>query len=68
VQVIGLSTLVLFLVRRLTVARLEQRVAKVLDIAGKAVELPHAELAMDVDKPHHLDVVRAAFERRMLSQ
>ncbi len=68
VRIIGLSTLVLFLIRRLTIARLEQRVCKVLDITGKAVVLTHAELAMDVDKPHHLDVVRAAFERRVLSQ
>ena len=68
VQLIGLSTLVMFLVRRLTIARLEQRVARVFDITGKAVVLTHAEVAMDVDKPHHLDVVRAAFERRSLSQ
>jgi molybdopterin-guanine dinucleotide biosynthesis protein A len=67
VQIVGLSTLVLFLIRRLTIARLEQRVAQVFDIAGKAVILAHAEPAMDVDKPHHLDVVRAAFERRLLS-
>jgi molybdopterin-guanine dinucleotide biosynthesis protein A len=68
VQVIGLRTLILFLVRRLTIARLEQRVGKVFDITGKAVVLAHAEPAMDVDKPHHLDVVRAAYERRALSQ
>jgi molybdopterin-guanine dinucleotide biosynthesis protein A len=68
VRVIGLSALVLFLLRRLTVARVERRVAQVLDIAGKAVVLPHAEVAMDVDKPHHLDVVRAAYERRALSR
>jgi hypothetical protein len=68
VQIIGLRTLVLFLLRRLTIARLEQRVAQVFDISGKAVILAHAEPAMDVDKPHHLDVVRAAYERRALSQ
>ena len=64
IRAIGLDTLFLFLVRRLTIARIEQRVGKALGFSGKAVVCTHAQVAMDVDKPHHLDVVRAAFERR----
>ncbi len=65
VQVIGLGTLVLFLLRRLTIAEAERRAGKALGLSVKAVISPYAEVAMDVDKPHHLDVVRAAFARRM---
>ena len=63
VQIIGLGTLVLFALRRLTIAEAERRAGKALGISVKAIVSPHAEVAMDVDKPHHLDVVRAAFER-----
>jgi hypothetical protein len=63
-RAIGLGTLLLFLTRRLTLARVEQRVYNVLGIRGKAVICPHPEIAMDVDKPHHLAVVQAAWERR----
>jgi hypothetical protein len=65
VRSIGLDTLVLFLIRRLTIARIERRVQKVLGFTGKAVVCPYPQVAMDVDKPHHLDVVRAAYQRRI---
>jgi GTP:adenosylcobinamide-phosphate guanylyltransferase len=64
VHAIGLDTLFFFLIRRLTIAKLEKRVERVLGFSAKAVICPHAEVAMDVDKPHHLDVVRAAWQRR----
>lgn len=64
VRAVGLDTLLLFLIRRLTIAQIERRVKKALGVTGKAVICPHAEIAMDVDKPHHWDVVRAAFERQ----
>lgn len=65
IRSIGLDTLFLFLIRRLTIARLERRVEKILGFSGKAVICPYAPVAMDVDKPHHLDVVRTALERQM---
>jgi hypothetical protein len=60
VRIIGLGTLLLFLLRRLTVAAAERRGGKALGLTVKAVISSHAEVAMDVDKPHHLDIVRAA--------
>jgi hypothetical protein len=63
-RAVGLGTLFLFLIGRLTIAKAEQRVQKVLGFTGKGVICPYPEAAMDVDKPHHLDVVRAAWERR----
>jgi GTP:adenosylcobinamide-phosphate guanylyltransferase len=64
VRAIGLDTLILFLLRRLTLERIERRVTKVLGFTCKAVVTPHPEVAMDVDKPHHLEVVRAAWSQR----
>lgn len=64
VRAVGLDTMFLFLIRRLTIAKLEKRVERVLGFSARAVICPHAEVAMDVDKPHHLDVVRAAWQRR----
>jgi molybdopterin-guanine dinucleotide biosynthesis protein A len=64
VRAVGLGMLFLFLIRQLTFARVERRVHQVLGFTGKAIICPHPEAAMDVDKPHHLDVVRAAWERR----
>jgi len=64
VRAIGLDMVFLFLIHRLSLARIERRVTKALGITGKAVISPHPEIAMDVDKPHHLDVVRAAFARQ----
>ena len=64
VRAVGFDTLFLLLVRRLTIAQLERRASRAIGITGKAILCPHAEVAMDVDKPHHLDVVRAAFARR----
>lgn len=58
---VGLDTVFLFLIRRLTIAQIERRVEKVLGFSGKVVISPYAEVAMDIDKPHHLDVVRSAY-------
>jgi GTP:adenosylcobinamide-phosphate guanylyltransferase len=64
VRAIGLDLVFLFLIRRLSIPRIERRVPRVLGITGKAIISPHAELAMDVDKPHHLQVVQAALARQ----
>lgn len=64
IRAVGLDILFLFLIRRLTLAQIERRVKKSLGFTGKAVISPYAELAMDVDKSHHLDVIRAAYERQ----
>lgn len=62
---IGFDTLILLLLRRLTVAAAVQRVTRRLGIRGRAVISPYAEVAMDVDKPHQLELVRKDFEARM---
>jgi len=54
----GFDTLLLMLFQRLTLAQAETRLSERLGILGRAHLAPYAELAMDVDKPHQLDVVR----------
>ncbi len=61
VRAVGLGTLFLLLIGQLTIARAERQVGKALGFSAKAIICPHAVVAMDVDKPHHLDVVRAAW-------
>lgn len=68
VRAVGLGTLFLLLIGQLTIARTERQVGKALGFTAKAIVCPHAEVAMDVDKPHHLDVVRAAWARRQSTE
>ncbi|MBN1641739.1 MAG: nucleotidyltransferase family protein [Anaerolineae bacterium] len=63
IRAVGLDTLFLLLIRRLSIAHLERRCQTALGISGKAVICPHGEVAMDVDKPHHLRLVLAALSR-----
>lgn len=61
---IGFSTLLLVLVRRATIASATKRITKKLGVQGKAVLSPYAEIGMDVDKPHQLEMVRADLAKR----
>ncbi len=56
---LGYGNLLLLLSRQLTLAGAVKRVTEKMDITGKAVLSPYAELGMDVDKPHQLEIVRA---------
>lgn len=40
----------------------EQKASQILGCRGKAIISPSAELGMDVDKPHQLDMVRRILE------
>jgi NDP-sugar pyrophosphorylase family protein len=57
-SMIGYSTLLLLLLRRLTIEGAIPRVTKRLGVTGRAVVCPYAEVAMDVDKPHQLELLR----------
>jgi len=59
VRLLGLGMIVRFLTRSLTVAQAEKKVSQILGCRGKAIISPYAELGMDVDKPHQLDMVRS---------
>ncbi len=57
-SVLGFDTLILLLLRRLTLESAESIISKRLVLVGKLQISPYAELAMDIDKPHQLEIVR----------
>ena len=61
---LGYDTLFLIATRRITLARAESLVSKRLGLNGKLHISPYAEIAMDVDKPHQLEILRQDLARR----
>jgi molybdopterin-guanine dinucleotide biosynthesis protein A len=57
---IGFDTLLLFLLRAITLDQAAARVSRRLGLRARGVVCPYAEVGMDVDKIHHLEIVRAA--------
>jgi len=55
---VGLDTLFGLVTHTATLEKTVQRVCRSLRISGVAVDCPHAEIAMDVDKPHQLEAIR----------
>lgn len=55
---LGFDTLLLILLRAITLAQTEKRVCKRLEVDGLVLPSPYAELAMDVDKPGQLEILR----------
>ncbi len=58
-SLIGWNVLFLFLTRQLTIERSEKLVSRNLGIRTRVHLCPYAELGMDVDKPHQLEILRA---------
>lgn len=56
---IGLDTLILLLLRRITLDEAVKKATKRLKISGRALVCPYAEVGMDVDKPHQFEIMRA---------
>lgn len=59
-QMLGWDLLVKLLLRRLTVDEGVRLATQRLGIRGKLLLSPYAELGMDVDKPHHVELMRQA--------
>ncbi len=58
VSTLGLGILLRYATRQLSIVHLEARASSLLEAPCKAIITPHAEIAMDVDKPHQLTMVR----------
>jgi len=56
---VGFDTLFLFLIRQITLEDAVKRVCKRLNMKGRAIVCPYAEVGMDVDKPFQLEIMRA---------
>lgn len=61
---IGYDTLLLLLLRWITLEDAIEKVTKRLHITGQAPVCPYAEVGMDVDKPHQLEIMRDYLARR----
>ena len=57
--IIGFDTLFLMMFRTLTLEAAVNKVTGHLHMTGRAVVCPYAEIAMDVDKPNQLEMMRA---------
>jgi GTP:adenosylcobinamide-phosphate guanylyltransferase len=64
---IGFDSLLLLLLRRLTLEAAVKRVGKRFDVQGKAVVCPYPEIGMDVDKPFQYDILAADLQARTAS-
>ncbi len=63
-SLLGFDTLLLLLLRLIDLKAAERRVSRRLGIRGRAILCPYAEIAMDIDKPHQLEILRADLQRR----
>ena len=62
--IIGLDTLVLLVLRRLTLAQAMRTISARLGLGTGAIVCPFAEVGMDVDKPSQLAIAREDLEAR----
>lgn len=61
----GFDLLLLLLLRRLTLRQAEQRASERLGLIGHLQIAPFPELAMDVDKPHQMEIVQQYLDINM---
>ena len=61
---LGFDLLFLILIRRITIDDAVKRVSNRLGLKGRAVISPYAEIGMDVDKPHQLELVTSDLSQR----
>jgi GTP:adenosylcobinamide-phosphate guanylyltransferase len=62
---IGFDTAFLLLTGQLSLERAVSTVTTRLHITGRAIVSPYAEVGMDVDKPHQLEIMRADLKKRL---
>jgi hypothetical protein len=62
---IGFDTLFLLLFRQLTLEKAVEKITNKLDITGQAIVCPYAEVGMDIDKPHQLEIIRKDLKKRL---
>lgn len=56
-------TAIRFVFRRMSVKHLQDGTNRVFNVDSKFIEVPHAELAMDIDKPGQLELARKEFQK-----
>ena len=62
---LGFDTLLMVMLHMVTLEDAVKKVTSRLHITGRAIICPYAEVAMDVDKPHQLELMRADLATRV---
>ncbi|MCX8062384.1 MAG: NTP transferase domain-containing protein [Anaerolineales bacterium] len=62
---IGIDTLLLLLIRQITLEQAVRTVAARMKITGRAIVCPYPEMGMDIDKPHQFAIVEADLLQRL---
>ena len=62
---VGFNTAFLLLTGQLTLAKAETNIMTRLNITGKAIVCPYAEVGMDVDKVFQLEIMRKDLKKRL---
>ncbi len=60
---VGIDTLILLMLRQLSLRDVEARVNRRMELHARALLCPFAEMGMDVDKPFQLDLLQAELQR-----
>jgi hypothetical protein len=63
-RIVGFRTLLRFLLRRLTIANIEELASEIAGFSVEIVVSPFAEMAMDVDKPWQIQLLEAELKHR----
>jgi GTP:adenosylcobinamide-phosphate guanylyltransferase len=63
--IMGFDTLLLMLLRLITLDEAVKKVTARLHMTGRAIVCPYAEIAMDVDKPNQLEMIRVNLANRV---
>ena len=64
-RALGPGLLIKAVFRRLTLAGIEREVSRILKLEGRVLNSPDPEVAMDVDKPHQLEIATRYLQERM---
>lgn len=64
-SLLGYDTLILLLLRMISLENGVKMASRRLKIKGRVLVCPFAEVGMDVDKPHQLELMRADFAQRV---
>lgn len=64
-SLLGIDLLFQLLLRQITIEGVERKVSRRIGLKGKVLRCPYAEVGMDVDKPHQLEIMRADLAKRV---
>jgi CTP:molybdopterin cytidylyltransferase MocA len=65
--IMGFDTLLLILLRAMTLDQASQRISRRLGVRGKVLPSPYAQIAMDVDKPHQFALLEQVLTAQQIS-